>query len=247
MDLNFTAQSCQNLSGTAPVTAPIDSQRVCSARGRLATAHSDAPGPDDGPRRNAGDREVATRDVQPRGPARPRPGHRRPRSRIRRRPRDRDRRRRHRPRASPSCTCCSAATRRTSAGPATGGVTGPVGSQATQECEHRRTRRNARADCRIVGFVNSIQAYWTDAYAQDGATYQPAQTFIYDGGVDTGCGPATSAVGPFYCPPDQAVYLDLGLLRRAPVAVRRRRAGRSPRPTSSPTSTATTSRTSRAS
>jgi hypothetical protein len=58
--------------------------------------------------------------------------------------------------------------------------------------------------------VNSIQAYWTDAYAEDGGTYQRAQTIIYDGGVDTGCGAASSAVGPFYCPPDEAVYLDLG-------------------------------------
>ena len=90
-----------------------------------------------------------------------------------------------------------------------GGVTGPVGSQLTQECR-TGTQGNEREDCQIVGYVNSIQAYWTDAYAQDGGTYQPAQTFIFDGGVDTGCGAATSAVGPFYCPPDQAVYLDLG-------------------------------------
>jgi uncharacterized protein len=95
------------------------------------------------------------------------------------------------------------------AGPAAGPISGPVGSQLTQECDTGE-EANVRADCRIVGFVNSIQAYWEDEYAQDGGTYQRAQTFIFEGGVDTGCGPATSAVGPFYCPPDQAVYLDLG-------------------------------------
>jgi len=69
---------------------------------------------------------------------------------------------------------------------------------------------NARADCRIVGFVNSIQAYWTAEYKSKSKTYQPAQTFLYTQGVNTGCGAASSAVGPFYCPPDEAVYLDLG-------------------------------------
>ncbi len=65
---------------------------------------------------------------------------------------------------------------------------------------------NERDDCRIVGYVNSIQEYWTSAYPD----YQPATTTFFDGQVDTGCGGATSAVGPFYCPPDMGVYLDIG-------------------------------------
>ncbi|MEO8510364.1 MAG: neutral zinc metallopeptidase [Chloroflexota bacterium] len=65
---------------------------------------------------------------------------------------------------------------------------------------------NTREDCQIVGFVNSIQAYWTDTVEG----YTEADTVIFTGSVDTGCGAATSAVGPFYCPPDQTVYLDLG-------------------------------------
>ncbi|MEP7081405.1 MAG: neutral zinc metallopeptidase [Chloroflexota bacterium] len=63
-----------------------------------------------------------------------------------------------------------------------------------------------RDDCRIVAYVNSIQAYWAQAYPD----YQPATTTFFDGAVSTGCGQATSAVGPFYCPPDQGVYIDLG-------------------------------------
>jgi predicted metalloprotease len=93
--------------------------------------------------------------------------------------------------------------------PASGPVVGPGGSQVTQECKAGE-QANDRADCRIVGFVNSIQAYWEDAYGQDGGSYTPAQTVIYQDAVGTGCGSATSAVGPFYCPPDQTVYLDLG-------------------------------------
>jgi hypothetical protein len=94
-------------------------------------------------------------------------------------------------------------------GSGSGPVVGPDGSQLTQECQ-TGADANARADCRIVGFVNSIQAFWKDAFAQSGATYQPAQTILYSDAVDTGCGQATSEVGPFYCPPDTSVYLDLG-------------------------------------
>ena len=94
--------------------------------------------------------------------------------------------------------------------PAGGGAAnGPIGSQATQECKSG-AQANDRADCRIVGFVNSIQAFWKAEYAKDGGTYRPAQTVLFSDSVDTGCGPATTAVGPFYCPPDETVYLDLG-------------------------------------
>jgi predicted metalloprotease len=93
--------------------------------------------------------------------------------------------------------------------PATGPVVGADGSQLTQECRTGQDA-NARPDCRIVGFVNSIQSYWQDAYSKAGGTYRPAQTVLYSDAVGTGCGTATSAVGPFYCPPDETVYIDLG-------------------------------------
>lgn len=69
---------------------------------------------------------------------------------------------------------------------------------------------NAREDCRIVGYVNSIQAYWTDAFKATGSQYQPARTRFFSGQFNTGCGTATSSVGPFYCPSDGYVYIDLG-------------------------------------
>jgi len=65
---------------------------------------------------------------------------------------------------------------------------------------------NLREDCRIVGYVNSVQAYWSGALQG----YQEAPTTFFTDAVGTACGNATSAVGPFYCPLDTSVYIDLG-------------------------------------
>jgi predicted metalloprotease len=84
-----------------------------------------------------------------------------------------------------------------------------VGSSTLAERCRTGADANRDADCRAVAFINSIQSYWTSQL--DG--YRPAETNFFSGGVQTGCGNATSAVGPFYCPADSEVYIDLGFFQ----------------------------------
>jgi len=88
----------------------------------------------------------------------------------------------------------------------TGSGTGTgAGADLSSECKTGEDA-NQRQDCRIVGVVNSVQDYWADTIRG----YEEATTTFFTGQVNTGCGTASSAVGPFYCPPDQGVYVDLG-------------------------------------
>ncbi len=63
----------------------------------------------------------------------------------------------------------------------------------------------------LVNFVlDDVQDFWTDEFARAGQTYPEAMLVLFDQNVRTdGCGSATSAVGPFYCPADNKAYIDL--------------------------------------
>ncbi len=93
----------------------------------------------------------------------------------------------------------------------TSGITsgGGVSSSFGADCS-TGAQANEREDCRIVGFVNSVQAYWQQTFSSSGQSYEDATTVVFSGSTDTGCGPATTEVGPFYCPNDRHVYLDVG-------------------------------------
>lgn len=95
--------------------------------------------------------------------------------------------------------------------PATGalGLGGGSDTDLAAECQ-TGADANEREDCQTVAAVNSVQAYWKSAFADRGDRYTSAPTVLFDGYVQTACGTASSAVGPFYCPGDETVYLDLG-------------------------------------
>ena len=65
---------------------------------------------------------------------------------------------------------------------------------------------NTSSECAVVASIDSIQDYWG---ATLGAEYQPADTVFFSDQVQTACGGATSGTGPFYCPGDSLVYIDL--------------------------------------
>ncbi len=85
----------------------------------------------------------------------------------------------------------------------------PPGQVLGQECQ-TGAQANRREDCRIVADVNSVQDYWQKLFDSNGRTYTISKTVFFTGSTDTGCGPASTDVGPFYCPLDKHVYIDLG-------------------------------------
>jgi predicted metalloprotease len=73
---------------------------------------------------------------------------------------------------------------------------------------------NTSQDCAIDLITNSVQNYWAQAYEQEiGQPYQDIRTVKYSGQTSSGCGTASSSMGPFYCPNDKLVYLDTSFMQ----------------------------------
>ncbi len=92
-----------------------------------------------------------------------------------------------------------------------GGGSGVVGApqssgaakSGAEACTQSEVHRFA---CNVNG---STEQVWTQLFAQAGQRYQPPKLNFFTQGVSTGCGAAQSAMGPFYCPADQGIYIDL--------------------------------------
>jgi predicted metalloprotease len=93
---------------------------------------------------------------------------------------------------------------------ATSGGGGDQGDNAAIEQKCAAKDALDQLECRNTLYVNSIQAYWQRALPQQfGKPYQQVDTVLFQQAVNTGCGQADSGVGPFYCPADRHVYIDL--------------------------------------
>src|SRR6185295_17238550 len=63
---------------------------------------------------------------------------------------------------------------------------------------------------KVLGATEDV---WGRIFEQSGGQYQPTTFVVYEGGTPTGCGAGQAAMGPFYCPADQKIYLDLAFFR----------------------------------
>lgn len=91
------------------------------------------------------------------------------------------------------------------------------GGAPTQQVSQPRPQGGAPANDRETQFVRTTLAYTEDAWGQvfreQGAEYQPTRLVLFEGRTQTSCGVGQSATGPFYCPADSTVYIDLGFFR----------------------------------
>ncbi len=68
---------------------------------------------------------------------------------------------------------------------------------------------NTSRDCRLSATVQALDAYWEPVMNNRGVVFVRPEVLSFSGSTGTACGNATSAVGPFYCPADETIYIDL--------------------------------------
>ncbi|MBV8543032.1 MAG: neutral zinc metallopeptidase, partial [Pseudonocardiales bacterium] len=105
-----------------------------------------------------------------------------------------------------------------SSSPLSGGLSGLGTGQSVNDAQISQSCRSGRdantaLDCEVVGVDNSLDAYWSGAFAGAGKTYRKPRIDFFNGEVRSGCGSASSEVGPFYCPADSEIYIDLSFFQ----------------------------------
>ncbi|WP_426145054.1 KPN_02809 family neutral zinc metallopeptidase [Polaromonas sp. DSR2-3-2] len=88
------------------------------------------------------------------------------------------------------------------------------GGAPTAQVQSQAPAQRPPADDRMAAFVSTVLAdtedVWKDVFAKGGGTYQEPRLVLFRGATQTACGQGQAAMGPFYCPGDQKVYIDLG-------------------------------------
>ena len=93
------------------------------------------------------------------------------------------------------------------------GLLSGEGAAPTAQVQHVPAQRSAAGDP-MVKFVSTVLAdtedVWKDVFTKGGASYQEPALVLFRGSTPTACGQGQAAMGPFYCPGDHKVYIDLG-------------------------------------
>lgn len=93
------------------------------------------------------------------------------------------------------------------------GVTQQIQTQTQSSAPATETADMAESREFVATVLADTEDVWTPIFAQAGQRYQPPSLVLFSGAVQSACGSATSASGPFYCPADQKVYLDTQFFR----------------------------------
>jgi uncharacterized protein len=89
-----------------------------------------------------------------------------------------------------------------------------AGSAPTSEAPVQPGSPSDEAGQFVSHVLGDTEETWTAIFSQAGREYPPPYLSLFDDGINTGCGSATSAAGPFYCPNDRNVYIDLAFFRQ---------------------------------
>lgn len=94
-----------------------------------------------------------------------------------------------------------------------GGDPSAILSSGGSSSPRTEQRELSQGDLKVGEFVKMITAEneetWTKIFAENGMQYKPARVVLFEEATNSGCGQAQSAMGPFYCPTDQSVYMDM--------------------------------------
>lgn len=87
------------------------------------------------------------------------------------------------------------------------------GGEPAPQVQQQSQAHKPPADDRMAKFVSTVLAdtedVWRDVFAKSGGAYKEPKLVLFRGATPTACGTGQSAMGPFYCPGDQKVYIDL--------------------------------------